>query len=113
MMKRTLSLLTLPSFSTTVSTVKASISIQTSPTISHLICPSPVHFNYLDIDADITISETTVTDAEGTLIAESEDSVDYRVKVNVPVYTLREDVSYRLTPTLQLEPGFSACFQSC
>ena len=67
-------------------------------------------FNYLDIDADITISETTVTDAEGALIAESEDSVDYRVKVNVPVYTLREDVSYRLTPTLQLEPGFLLAF---
>ena len=69
-------------------------------------------FNYLDIDADITISETTttVTDAEGALTVESEDSVDYRVKVNVPVYTLREDVSYRLTPTLQFEPGFLLAF---
>ena len=65
-------------------------------------------FNYLDINADITISETTVTETEGALI----DSLDYRVKVNVPVYTLREDVSYRLTPTFQLEPGFLLAFSS-
>ena len=30
----------------------------------------------------------------------------YNIKVNTPMYTLREDVSYKLTPTLQLEPGF-------
>ena len=29
----------------------------------------------------------------------------YNVKVNTPVYTLREDVSYKLTPTLRFEPG--------
>ena len=34
----------------------------------------------------------------------------YSVKVNTPVYTLREDVSYKLTPTLQLEPGFLLAF---
>ncbi len=67
-------------------------------------------FNYLDIDANITLSETTVTDEDGTLIAKSQDAVDYRVKVNAPIYTLREDVSYQLTPTLQLEPGFLLAF---
>ena len=70
-------------------------------------------FNYLDIDANITlseISETTVTDEDGTLIAKSRDAVDYGVKVNAPIYTLREDVSYQLTPTLQLEPGFLLAF---
>ena len=30
----------------------------------------------------------------------------YNVTVNTPVYTLREDVSYKLTPTFQFEPGF-------
>ena len=30
----------------------------------------------------------------------------YDVKINSPTYTLREDISYKLTPTLQLEPGF-------
>ena len=29
----------------------------------------------------------------------------YNVKVNTPVYTFREDVFYKLTPTLQFEPG--------
>ena len=67
-------------------------------------------FNYLDIDANIAISETTVTDEDGTPIAKYKDSVDYRVKVNVPIYTLREDVSYQLTPTLKLEPGFLFAF---
>ena len=67
-------------------------------------------FNYLDIDANIAISETTITDADGTPIAKYKDSVDYRVKVNAPIYTLREDVSYQLTPTLQLEQGFLFAF---
>ena len=67
-------------------------------------------FNYLAIDANIAISETTVTDEDGTPIAKYKDSVDYRVKVNAPIYTLREDVSYQLTPTLQLEPGFLFAF---
>ena len=30
----------------------------------------------------------------------------YNIKVNTPMYMLREDISYKLTPTLQLEPGF-------
>ena len=34
----------------------------------------------------------------------------YDVKVNTPTYTLREDVSYKLTPTLQFEPGFLVAF---
>ena len=67
-------------------------------------------FNYLDIDANIAISETTVTGEDGRPIAKYKDSVDYRLKVNVPIYTLREDVSYQLTPTLQLEPGFLFAF---
>ncbi|MDE0684359.1 MAG: TonB-dependent receptor, partial [Candidatus Poribacteria bacterium] len=67
-------------------------------------------FNYLDIDADIISSETIVTDEHGELIAKSKDLIKYNLKVNVPVYTLREDVSYKLTPTLQLEPGFLLAF---
>ena len=30
----------------------------------------------------------------------------YNVKVNAPTYTLREDISYKLTPKFQFEPGF-------
>ena len=67
-------------------------------------------FNYLDIDADITISETILTDEHDKIIAKYKDSIAYKLKVSVPVYTLREDVSYRLTPTLQLEPGLLLAF---
>jgi len=34
----------------------------------------------------------------------------YSVQVNTPTYTLREDISYKLTPKLQLEPGFLLAF---
>ena len=66
--------------------------------------------NFLNIDLDAIFSETIVTGEQGELIAKSQDSIAYNLKVNVPVYTLREDVSYRLTPTLQLEPGFLLAF---
>ena len=36
--------------------------------------------------------------------------VHYEIKVNAPVYTLREDVSYRLSPMLQLESGMLFTF---
>ena len=39
----------------------------------------------------------------------SEKSI-YSVQVTVPTYTLREDLSYKLTPKLQLEPGFLFAF---
>ncbi len=41
--------------------------------------------------------------------AENEEFI-YNVKVNTPMYTLREDVFYQLTPTLQFEPGFLLAF---
>ena len=34
----------------------------------------------------------------------------YSVQVNAPTYTLREDITYKLTPKLQLEPGFLLAF---
>ena len=34
----------------------------------------------------------------------------YSVQVNAPTYTLREDISYKFTPKLQLEPGFLFAF---
>ena len=39
----------------------------------------------------------------------SEKSI-YSVQVNVPTYTLREDLSYKLTPKFQLEPGLLVAF---
>ena len=67
-------------------------------------------FNFLDIDLDTVFSETIVENEQGEIIAKSKDSIQYNLKVHVPVYTLREDVSYRLTPKLQLEPGLLLAF---
>ena len=66
--------------------------------------------NFLDIDSNLTFSETTVRDESGELISRSTDSLDLDLKVNVPVYTLREDLYYRLSPKLQFEPGFLFAF---
>ena len=71
--------------------------------------------NFLDIDLDAVISETTVEvefvgNEQEKIITKSKDSIKYNLKVNVPVYTLREDISYRLTPKLHLEPGFLLAF---
>ena len=66
--------------------------------------------NFLDIDLDAIVSETVLTDENGEIITKYKDSIKYNLKVNVPVYTLREDLFYRLTPTLQLEPGFLLAF---
>ena len=40
----------------------------------------------------------------------SEKFIYTAVQVNVPTYTLREDITYKLTPTLQFEPGFLFAF---
>ena len=77
-------------------------------------------FNLLDIDLDAIVSETTTTTTITSTETGEEELVDtstssteraiYKLKVHVPVYTLREDVVYSLTPSLQLEPGFLFAF---
>jgi len=67
-------------------------------------------FNYLTIDFKIPINERFVRGPDGKWVFDSADYVYYDVKVKVPVYTLREDVSYRLTPTFQFEPGILVSF---
>ena len=57
--------------------------------------------NFLNIHFGSVSSQDDMPENEGFI---------YNVKVNVPTYTLREDVSYRLTPTFQLEPGFLLAF---
>ena len=66
--------------------------------------------NYLDINLYATISQSTTYNEDGMLIDSSTESAEYKLKVDVPVWTLREDLSYKLTPTLQLEPGFLFAF---
>ena len=53
--------------------------------------------SFLNIHLGSTLNEDNEPESEGFI---------YDIKVNAPTYTLREDVSYRLTPTLQLEQGF-------
>ena len=66
--------------------------------------------NFLDIDSNITFSDTTIRDESGELISRSTDSFDFELKVDVPVYALREDLYYRLSPKIQLESGFLYAF---
>ncbi|MCG9134127.1 TonB-dependent receptor, partial [Candidatus Poribacteria bacterium] len=57
--------------------------------------------SFLNIHLGSTLNEDNEPESEGFI---------YDIKVNAPTYTLREDVSYRLTPTLQFEPGFLLAF---
>ncbi len=66
--------------------------------------------NFLTIAAEIPVNEQISLNREGEWVLDSIDYGHYDVKINVPVYTLREDVSYRLTPQFQFEPGFLLSF---
>ena len=63
-------------------------------------------FNFLTVAFKAPFNEEFSRNPEGEWVLESADYGHYDVKINVPVYTLREDISYRLTPQFQLEPGF-------
>ena len=69
-------------------------------------------FNYLNIDLeDPFVLSYKVEDGKfkrenGKLVAEEIYTNSYDVKVEVPVYTLREDVSYKVSPSFRFEPGF-------
>ena len=75
-------------------------------------------FNFLTINFEAPITESYEFDSEGELISEV-DYGHYDINIKVPVYTLREDLSYRLnlrpddisqdTPTA-LETGFLLSF---
>ena len=68
-------------------------------------------FNFLNVDLedpDVVSYELENGDfklEDGKLVAEEIIYNSYDVKVKVPVYTLREDVSYKFTSTLQFEVG--------
>ena len=52
-------------------------------------------FNFLTIDFEAPITESYEFDSDGELVSEV-DYGHYDINVKVPVYTLREDISYRL-----------------
>ena len=67
--------------------------------------------NFLNIDLQAVTGERYVI-VEGRVEPSSyvANFAHYEIQVNAPVYMLREDVSYRLNPTLQLESGFLSTF---
>ena len=75
-------------------------------------------FNFLTINFEAPITESYEFDSDGEIVSEV-DYGHYDINIKVPVYTLREDVSYRLnlrpddssqdTPTA-LETGFLLSF---
>ena len=67
--------------------------------------------NFLNIDLQAVTGES-YTVVEGRVEPSSyvANFAHYEINVNAPVYMLREDVSYRLNPTLQLESGFLSTF---
>ncbi len=66
-------------------------------------------FNFLEIDFETPFVSSYKWEGDKLVI----DEIDYgyyKVNVDVPAYTLREDISYRLTPVFQFEPGFLLSF---
>ncbi len=68
-------------------------------------------YNFLNIDLQAVTGES-YTVIEGRVDPSSYEAnfAHYEIKINAPVYTLREDVTYRLNPKLQLESGFLYAF---
>lgn len=75
-------------------------------------------FNFLTIDFESPITESYEFNSDGELVSEV-DYGHYDINVKVPVYTLREDISYRLNlrpdnssqaPPAALETGFLFSF---
>ena len=66
--------------------------------------------NFLNIDLQAVTETMYSVGPDGERESLLENFVHYEIKVSAPVYTLREDVSYRLAPKLQLESGFLYAF---
>ena len=101
-----------PSISKTALADKASISVQIllKNLTSHFSLTRT--FNFLNINfVDPFVLNYEQEDGKhklenGRFVAEEILTNNYEVNVEVPVWTLREDISYKLTPALQLEQGF-------
>ena len=66
--------------------------------------------NFLNIDLKAVAETQYVVGSDGRTEFLGANYTHYEIQVNAPVYTLREDVSYTLTPALQLESGFLYTF---
>ena len=66
--------------------------------------------NFLNIDLKAVVEERYSLEPTNGEWNYAANFVRYDIKVSAPVWTLREDVSYRLTPLLRLESGFLFAF---
>ncbi len=82
---------------------------------SHLSLTRTLNILDIDLKDPIVLSYEVVDDQaefkdavfeDGKLVAEEIVNNSYEVKIDVPVYTLREDIIYKLNPLIQLESGF-------
>ena len=76
---------------------------------SHLSLTRSSNFLNIDLEA-VTGERFTIVEGRVEPSSYAANYFHYEIKVNAPVYMLREDVSYRLNPTLQLESGFLYAF---
>ena len=74
---------------------------------SHLSLTRSLNFLTIDFDVPFVLSYKR---EGGELVADQVNYDYYDVKVVVPVYTLREDVSYKLNPIFQFEQGLLFSF---
>ncbi len=68
----------------------------------------PVVISYKVVDDQAEFKDAVFED--GKLVAEEIINNSYDIKIDVPVYTLREDITYKMNPFLQLELGFLFSF---
>ena len=66
--------------------------------------------NFLNIELKAVVEERYSLEPMNGDWDYAANFVRYDIKVSAPVWTLREDVSYRLTPSFQLESGFLFAF---
>ena len=65
---------------------------------------------FLNADFQGIVSQTYALNEDGERVIISTEYAQHNIRANVPVYTLREDITYTLTPKLQFEPGFLFAF---
>ena len=63
-------------------------------------------FTYLNANFQGVIRQSFEINEDNERVLVSSEYAHHNIKANVPTYTLREDIVYKLTPKFQLEPGF-------
>ena len=61
---------------------------------------------FLNANFQAVVSQRFDVNESGESVLISTEYAHHNIRVNVPAYTLREDITYKLTPKFQLESGF-------